>query len=115
MDLGVAKELDSGTIVLAISGELDIHTAPALADALRGVAASGSEPVVVDLTAVTFIDSTGLGEIVRGHNALSERQRALAVACSGGTLLRLFTMTGVDELITIRPTRAEAVAAAGQD
>jgi anti-anti-sigma factor len=58
---------DDGTAAVSPSGELDLHTAPRLADRVRTLFAEGRRRVTLDLGALSFIDSAGLGSLVIMH------------------------------------------------
>src|SRR3979409_2393089 len=77
-----ALTTDYGVLV-TVTGELDIATAPQLREALTARPAEGGL-IVVDLTPVTFMDSTGLEAIVRLHTALAGAGGRLAVVCPPG-------------------------------
>jgi len=54
--------------VVGVTGEIDVATAPALRDALLGLLNRGVDSLVVDLRGVTFVDSTGVGSLLRIHH-----------------------------------------------
>ena len=83
-------------------GELDVATAPALRDALRRAAATGCSLVVVDLSGVTFVDSTVLGVLVEVHRALAP-ERGLRLVGATGLPLRALQLTGLDTVLDLRP------------
>jgi anti-sigma B factor antagonist len=96
--------------MIALRGEVDAATVPALRAALnRAVSADGSG-VVVDMCDVTFIDSTGLMTLLNALRRVVRRQGRLAIACHNPTVLRLFEVTRTDETFDIFPTREAAVA-----
>lgn len=113
MNMSVSREQVGDVVVLNVVGEVDIHTVPGLAAGVAEILQESTGSVVIDLTDVSFIDSSGLGELVRAHRELADRGRQMRLACSRPTLLRLFDITGVDELFTVLPTREAAVAAVG--
>jgi anti-sigma B factor antagonist len=90
---------DDGSTVVALTGELDLHRVPALADALQ--AAVGD--VVVDLREVTFLDSASLALLVRESRRLEGSGRELIVVVGDRTPTSVFTITGIDRILTIRP------------
>lgn len=113
-DLGVTTQTVPGAVLLDVSGEIDLHTAPTLRAALEPAvdAAGDSHPaVVVDLSGVAFIDSTGLGELVGAHKALVEKGARLHLAASNERVRRLLSITGLDEVLDVHPDRAAALAA----
>jgi anti-anti-sigma factor len=111
VNLVVSTETEGGVDVLVLRGEVDIHTAPRFAKALQRVATQSTGHVVVDMADVSFMDSSGLGEIVRGYHELAAQDRRLAVAASQSATRRLFSMTGVDKLLAVADSRSEATEA----
>ena len=100
-----AERLDvDGIVVIAVEGEVDMVTAPALA---RVLADAGTQPLVVDLCECEFVDSTGL------HLMVDHRDRVpgLAIACAPQSAPeRLFTLTMHDRL-PVYASREDALAA----
>ena len=66
MDLGLSTRVEGDKSVIAVSGELDVFTAPSLDESLAESIDAGRVNLIVDLTDVTFLDSTGLGSLVKG-------------------------------------------------
>jgi anti-sigma B factor antagonist len=86
---------------VAVSGEVDVYSAPELKDSLTSLLQSGAKAVVVDLSDVAFLDSTGLGALVEARAAMSEAGGALPIVCSQERILKLFTITGLDGVFSI--------------
>jgi anti-sigma B factor antagonist len=97
-------------VVIALRGEIDLYTCPELKEKLLRVVADGATLVVVDLTETTFIDSTGLGVLIRGVERLRTEGGRLAVVCIDPNLTRIFEVTGLDRFFSIYPSRKEALA-----
>jgi anti-sigma B factor antagonist len=89
--------------VLRVAGDLDAYTAPALEELLVGRETGGD--VRVDLSGVTFIDSTGIRAIVRADNDLRGRDRTLVVMAPSPSVMRLLELTSLDERIRIEPVQ----------
>jgi anti-sigma B factor antagonist len=89
------------TMVLA--GELDISTAPALRDRMAEVADEFGAEFVLDIAGLTFIDSTGLSLIVSEHKKLKASGAELVVQSPTRTAQRLFEISGLDAVLTLRP------------
>jgi anti-sigma B factor antagonist len=103
-----------GTVpVVEVSGEVDVYAAPELRDRLTEILADGRS-VVVDLTEVGFLDSTGLGALVSARTAAAERGASLPLVCTHERILKLFAITGLDGVFTIHASVDEAVAAVTQ-
>lgn len=100
-----------GVPVVVVTGEMDLVTAPAVRAALQdAVPRTGS--MVLDLSACTFLDSTGLHVLVELQEQLARDGERLIVACApGGGVSRLITLT-LESIITIRSSRDEAIVAA---
>ena len=99
----------SGYQVLKPAGDLDVYTVGSLRDALgRMVEEEDTPRVVVDLDSVPFMDSSGLGALMGGVRRLRETGGDLAIACTREQHLKLFTITGFGEGVSIAPTVEEA-------
>lgn len=109
MDLSLESTTVDGQAVLAVGGEIDSYTAPTLRDRLADLLDSGSSTVVVDLSSVDFLDSTGLGVLVAGLDWAKQLGGALPLVCAQERILRLFRITGLDAVFTIWPTVDAAV------
>jgi anti-sigma B factor antagonist len=93
-------DADASQIVVAVGGEVDPHTAPELEDALDKVTAGdGATRVVVDLGAVSFLDSSGLRVLISAHQNLKSADRSLVLRNLRPTTRQLFEITQlVDEM-----------------
>lgn len=109
MELSVSRQSVDGVPVVAVSGEVDVYSAPALKQSLTEVLRSGVRTVVVDLSAVAFLDSTGLGALVEARAATTDAGGSLPLVCSQERILKLFTITGLDGVFSIHPTVDDAV------
>jgi anti-sigma B factor antagonist len=90
-----------------VTGEIDVYSAPALRDGLTTLLAEGTG-VVVDLTAVGFLDSTGLGALVTARKTAEDHGVAMPLVCTAERILKLFTITGLDGVFTICASVEEA-------
>ena len=106
--LSVSRDLVGRRTVLHVAGEVDVATAPMLAEAIEAAVAAGAAELWVDLTATGFMDSSGLHALVGAHQRLRELNRRLAVICPDGCVRRLFDMAGVSRLLRIHESRAAA-------
>jgi anti-sigma B factor antagonist len=96
---------------LVVTGDIDVHTGPALRDEVLSAIDSGRRRVIVDLSRVEFMDSTGLGVLVAGLNRAREAGGGLWVVCVQDRLLKLFRITGLDVVLPIYGTAEEILAA----
>ncbi|MGH2901275.1 MAG: STAS domain-containing protein [Solirubrobacteraceae bacterium] len=103
--------IDGARHVLAVRGEIDLFTAPELKQVLAEAIEAGRTRIVVDLTDTTFLDSTALGVLIGAVKRLRSRDGALAIVNVDDNIAKTFEITGLDQIFTIVPARAEAVAA----
>ncbi len=114
MDFSVRTEQLSGdAYLIALTGEVDLYTAPEFKQELLDAIAKGAKHVVVDLSGTTFIDSTTLGVLVGGVKRLRTNDGQLSLICSDRNITKIFEITGLDRVFTIHSTREEAVSALG--
>ena len=102
---------DVGIVIL--EGEIDIYSAPQFKEVLLNGIEGGARRVIVDLSDVTFIDSTALGVLVSGAKRVRPRNGNLDIVCTDENIIRIFEITGLDRIFGIYATRVEAVKAAG--
>jgi anti-sigma B factor antagonist len=95
--------------VIALSGEVDLYTAPEFKQQLLDVIGQGGKDVVVDFSDTTFIDSTTLGVLVGGVKRLRTSEGQLSLVCNDRNITKIFEITGLDRVFTIYATRDEAL------
>lgn len=100
--------------MVTVEGELDLFTAPSLKQMLLDELHAGSSRLVVDLSLVTFIDSTTLGVLVGVTRRLDEDAR-LAIVCARPNVRKIFEFSGLDGTFAIFATLDEALAHARGD
>jgi anti-sigma B factor antagonist len=96
--------------LVAIRGELDLATVPALRGALAGALERGIGRLVVDLSEVTFVDSVGVGAILHSKRRLPADGLLCVVIAPGTYAQVIFDVVGADAVVEVFETRAEAVA-----
>jgi anti-sigma B factor antagonist len=111
VEISVSRTKAGDIPIVAVSGEVDVYSAPSLKDNITELLQSGTSTLIVDLSGVAFLDSTGLGALVEARAATSEAGGSLPLVCSQERILKLFTITGLDGVFTIHPTVGDAVAA----
>lgn len=87
--------IDDHTI--RVRGEIDAHTAPAIADAVRGT----SGDLALDLAGVGFVDSSGLRVLIESHQLLEQRGERLTILDPSPAVQRMFELSVVDEYLNI--------------
>ena len=108
VDFGVTTTQDGDYAVVAVTGELDVYTAPVLEESLGELVERGSPRLVVDLTEVTFMDSTGLGLLIKALKWTRELDGSLKIVANTDKVLKVFRVTGLDGVLSLHETRAEA-------
>ncbi|WP_338759756.1 anti-sigma factor antagonist [Nocardia vulneris] len=112
--LTTAREMHDGVAVVRVGGEIDVLTAPKLATAIDDAQTTdtGDAPygLIVDLSDVTFMASSGLTVLAAGAQP-NPRGTRLAVVASHPATLRPMQLTGLTDLLSVYPTVAEAHAA----
>lgn len=91
-------QVDDHTI--RVTGEIDAHTAPAIADVVR----STDGDVDLDLAGVAFVDSSGLRVLIESHQLLEERGERLRILDPSPAVQRMFELSVVDEYLNIART-----------
>jgi anti-sigma B factor antagonist len=111
VDISVSRTTAGNVPIVAVKGEVDVYSAPALKDRISELIESGERTLIVDLGGVAFLDSTGLGALVEARTATTNAGGSMSVVCDQERILKLFTITGLDGVFTIHPTIGDAVAA----
>ncbi len=114
MDLGLDVDLTEGVPVVAVRGEVDFGSAPRLRELLVATAMEGHHRVVVDLRAVDFLDSTGLGVLVGALKRYRTLRCDLHLVISTSRIRSVFELTGLTSAFPIHDTVGAALAAAQQ-
>lgn len=115
MDLSLSTRSETGAAgeytVVVVGGEIDVYTAPKLREQLIDLVSSGQYHLVVDMEAVEFLDSTGLGVLVGGLKRVRAHEGSLRLVCTQERILKIFRITGLTKVFPIYGTVEEAVAA----
>lgn len=110
MDLTLATREEDGRAIVAVGGEIDVYTAPKLRDQITELVSAGSYNIVIDLEAVEFLDSTGLGVLVGGLKKVRAHDGSLELVCSQERLLKIFRITGLAKVFVIHDSVDPSVA-----
>ena len=112
IDFGLVDEaVDDTTHVVSLRGEIDASTAPRLGSRLFGLADEGIRGVVVDLSEVTFMDSTGIGVLLNALRHFASRHMQMVLVCPTEQVMRPFEITGLSRHLTIFDSREKALGA----
>jgi anti-anti-sigma factor len=99
-------------VILRVGGEVDLATSAQLHAKLVDLVEVGQAgSVVVDLTPVAFMDSTGLCVLLAAHKRARANGRRVLLVCPEGPVLRVLRLTGMDKVLSIHGSLAEAMAA----
>jgi anti-sigma B factor antagonist len=99
---------DSRTAVLRPTGRLNMVAAPALKSLVEENVAAGRDRVVIDLTEVVFIDSSGLGALIAGLKATRQAGGDLRIAHVPEQVMTVLRLTNLDRVLRGHPTVADA-------
>ena len=100
------------TVVVTVYGDLDLHSADQLGDLLVGVVDRGTSLVVVDLSDVEFVDSQGLGALMRGTRRFGAGKDRFRLVVPAPEIRRVFEITALDRVFPLDATREQALAGA---
>lgn len=95
--------------VAAVHGEIDIATVDDLREALHSLIDGGARHLVVDLSQVSFIDSTGLGVLVGARRKVEVRDGSFSIAGANPRLVKLFRITGLTGVFAFFDRREDAL------
>jgi anti-sigma B factor antagonist len=94
--------------VIAVRGEVDLHTAPKVQSAIER-AADANGIVVLDMGGVAFMDSTALSALMRAKDILQAQGISLRLASPSSAVERIFSVTGFKDYFDIFPSREAAM------
>ena len=103
------QTFDPSGLVLAVNGELDIATAPTLRDRLDAAIEGGTRRLVIDLSAVSFLDSVALATIVHAKQRLAEDRRLAIVVDPTSYVMLVFESGGLPQVLDLVETRDQGI------
>jgi anti-sigma B factor antagonist len=109
VELTLEHRTQGDVTVLDVGGEVDVYTAPKLREKLVELVSDGHYNIVVDMTKVEFLDSTGLGVLVGGLKRVRSHNGALELVCNQERILKIFRITGLTKVFPIHDTLEEAL------
>jgi anti-sigma B factor antagonist len=110
VDVSVASNDIGDRTVVEVTGEIDVYTASVLRERLASLVEAGRVDLVIDLTPVTFMDSTGLGVLVGVLKKVRGHDGRLQLVIDSDRLLKVFRITALTQVFTIHDTVAAALA-----
>ncbi|MBV8497627.1 MAG: STAS domain-containing protein [Candidatus Eremiobacteraeota bacterium] len=101
MSIDLKTEDGGNTLVFRLRGSLDLATAPTVRAALSDATEKGSRHLLVDLSQLEFLDSTGLGVLIGAHRRAAERGGSLRLVVLDGPISRLLNITGLISVFAV--------------
>lgn len=102
VDLDINEAERGEYTVVCVGGEIDVYTSPTLRDRLTSALDRGVTNLVIDLSGVQFLDSTGLGVLVGAMRRIESVRGKLIVVCDRPHILKVFETTGLTTWLDIR-------------
>lgn len=88
------------TLCARISGEIDHHSAKSIRESIdAALSAYAPDALVIDLSEISFMDSSGLGLVLGRYTKTSESGIAFSVCGAGERITKMFDMAGLDRII----------------
>jgi len=108
---GPVKEIrrNPDATVVMLAGDVDLHHAPALHSALLDISEARPKRLIVDLTDVPYMDSSGVGTLVYILRRVNNYKGKMALVGMNNRVRSVFEITKLDQFFTIRDTEAEAM------
>jgi anti-sigma B factor antagonist len=110
LTIDVSSANDGAIQLFSLGGSLDIATSPTLRAALMEAVDRDKHELIVDLTQLGFLDSTGLGALIGAHKRAAEHSGSVRLVAQEGQILRLLRITGLLEVFAVYPTVEAALA-----
>jgi anti-sigma B factor antagonist len=110
LTIDVKSEKHGEALVFKLRGSLDLATAPTVRAALTDAAGDSNRHLIVDLTQIEFLDSTGLGALIGAHRRASEHNGSLRLVVTEGPIARLLNITGLLRVFSVYHDLKDALA-----
>lgn len=105
MDFSIeTRILGNGVPVLILKGEVDVYTTPQMKEHLSSLIQQGAKQIVVDLSNVSYFDSTALGALIGALHRLKEHEGNILIAGASARVKRVFEITGLDKVFDMYET-----------
>jgi len=110
VNLTVTSRPAGEAYVINVQGEIDVYTAPRLRQEIISLLDQGSRHIVIDLSSVDYLDSTGLGVLIGGLKRMKEQEGSLSLICPNPKIMRIFEITGLNKIFSMFLTEGDALA-----
>ena len=108
-ELSIDIKNEGDAVIYRLRGSLDVATSPSVRAALMQTASEGNHEIVVDLTKLEFLDSTGLGALIGAHRRALENGGKVRLAVGDGPIQRLLNITGLIRVFPVYSTLEDAI------
>jgi anti-sigma B factor antagonist len=108
--LNINTKANEGLEVVAVEGEIDMEVSPQLRDVLLAVFGKDPKAIVVDLSAVPYIDSSGVATLVEGLQWSKEREKRFVLVGLQENVSNTLRLAKLDRFFEVRPSEEDAVA-----
>lgn len=115
MELEVVQRRDGSTTVITAKGEVDVWTAERLKTALHEADGADTRDIIVDLTDVSFLDSTGIGVLVGGLRRRKEAGGSFHLVVTRPHILKVLSITSLDRVFPVHDSLTAAKTALADD
>jgi len=109
-DLSIETRMIESVPVLDLTGEVDSYNSPRLREKIVSLVDQGNANLVINLSGVDYIDSTGLGTLVGGLKRASERGGTISLICPSEQIYKVFHITGLVKVFPIFDSEEAAFA-----
>jgi anti-sigma B factor antagonist len=110
LTIDLHTENDGHTLVFKLTGSFDLATSPPVRAALTDAMDKGKQELVVDLSRVEFLDSTGLGALIGAQRRAAESNGSIRLVVNEGPILRLLNITGLIRVLAVYHSLPDALA-----
>ena len=107
----VTHENTGAAALFIVEGQVDMHTSPELRGSLRSALDSKPSPLVVDMSSVAFIDSSGLATLIEALQAVGQYGGKMRLCGLTPDVRKLFDLAQLSSIFDLRDTRADALGA----
>ena len=110
-----ARPLSERAFLISLAGDFDLHSGPEFERRVLEALGRGASDLLIDLSEVSFIDSTTIGILMRTRKRLAPLGGRVLIVTSDRNILRLFEITALDRMFEIYARRADALEEIGGD
>ncbi len=109
MDLQINVRKLGGVPIIDLKGEVDAYTSARFREVMIELIENGGANIVVSMANVEYIDSSGLGALVRGLKRVSERNGRMHIVCNNPQIRKVFEITGLEKVFPLYEGEEDAV------